>query len=97
MTKEQLSERMMTALRMTDDLSGELGENIDAALEDLERRGVGTGEITHLVAKAVELKLKSEYDWLGKGEQYFRHYVDLSIAMSMAEEYASEAYWSDEE
>lgn len=74
----------------------EILENISAALEDLRRRGVSAepGSTSHLVLKAVELYCKWIEDYMGYGERWYSHYEKLAVAMSMAEDYASEEYWN---
>ena len=44
--------------------------------------------------KAVELYCKWMEDYMGYGERWYSHYEKLAVAMSMAEDYASEAYWN---
>lgn len=89
-------ERIKQALRISgNSLDSDISENIAAAAADLLRRGVdaSAGSTDKLVIKAVELYCKWMYDYLGKGEQWFDHYEKLTIAMSQAEDYASEEYW----
>lgn len=65
----------------------DIRSNIDAAVLDLRRVGVNTAKEDALMDKAVELYCKAQFDYLGKGEQFLKHYEGLRDSMSMAEDY----------
>lgn len=77
-------------------IRGEL-DNEGADLDDLTRLGIkkpepegGNGGVRlygGLPVKAIEVYLKWQYDFMGKGEQYRRNYEALRTALSMSEGY----------
>ena len=72
---------------LDDDIIG----NIDACLADLRRVGVNTyydaNNLPALQTKAIDLYLKWQYDYAGKGQQYEICYNNLRDAMSMCGDY----------
>lgn len=81
-------EKIKTALRIShDELDGDLQNNIDACLLDLERVGIEKDFKTSLLLSAVELYCKWIYDYQGKGELFLKHYEKLRNALSLSEEY----------
>lgn len=96
--KQHLISQMKRSLRIsTDTLNDEIMYNIDACMDDLARLGIkkpepegGNGGVRlygGLPVKAIEIYLKWQYDFMGKGEQYRRNYEALCTALSMSEGY----------
>ncbi len=96
--KQRLIAQMKKCLRVsTDALDEEIEYNIDACIDDLTRLGIkkpepsgensGVQLYEGLTVKAIEIYLKQQFDFMGKGEQYRRNYEALCNALSMSEEY----------
>lgn len=83
-TAEQIRKKMRISHTHMDD---DIADNIVAARIDMIRVGIDPDADDGLVDKALELYCKAQFDYLGKGEQFLKHYESLRDAMSMAEKY----------
>ena len=83
-TTEQVRKKMRISHSLMDD---DIADNIVAARLDMGRVGINLDKDNELMDKAVELYCKAQFDYMGKGEQYLKHYERLRDAMSMAGEY----------
>ncbi len=82
------TETMRKRLRITHSLmDGDIESNIEAARLDMCRVGIDAGKDDALTDKAVELYCKAQFDYLGKGDQFLKHYEGMRDAISMAEAY----------
>lgn len=91
-----MAKQLRESLRIrTDALDGEIIRSAEACLLDLKRVGVsltGEGEFgafgySGLRARAVELYLKWQFDFGGRGEIYRKNYETLRDALSMSGDY----------
>lgn len=82
-------EKVKKALRLSNNaLDDDLKRNIDAALLDMGRVGVGADKTENeLAVQCVVLYCKWIYNFMGKGDDYLKAYERLRDAMSMCEEY----------
>lgn len=82
-------EKVKKALRFSNNaLDDDLKRNIDAALLDMGRVGVGADKTENgLAVQCVALYCKWIYNFMGKGDDYLKAYERLRDAMSMCEEY----------
>lgn len=81
------TEKIRKSMRITHaQLDDEIERNINTALRDLRRVGIDTKD-NDLIDKACELYVKAQFDYMGKGEQFWGHYEDMRDAMSMTGEY----------
>ena len=90
-------EELKQAIRITHDkLDDDLKSNVDACILDLKRVGVtipsADGDIygfagDSLEKKAIELYVKWQYNYCGKGEQYRQNYESLRDSLSLSGNY----------
>ena len=76
----------ITHARLDDDIR----RNIDACLLDMERVGINVSLDNALIDKAVELYCKSQFDYLGRGDQFLKNYENMRNAISMSGAYKCE-------
>ena len=92
---EELLQKVKTALRIKHTaLDGDLADNIQACLLDLQMHGITYADHTDLlIQNAVKLHCKAEYtDDLTKAEKYAARYRELRDCLKVAEGYG----WKDE-
>lgn len=70
-----------------DALDGEIRQNIQSCLAELERVGIDKGKDSSLIYKACELYCKWQFDYQGKSGQYKQNFEQLRDAMSLAGDY----------
>ena len=98
MDTREIAAQLKESMRIsTDALDNELLRNAEMCLDDLERVGVrredkNGGRLSRLGyvglrEKAIELSVKWQFDFMGKGEMYRRNYEALRDALSMSEDY----------
>lgn len=86
-------EQIRSALRITHHkLDKDLWLNIDACKLDLQRVGVDISSRyddgkSAMIQKAIELYVKWQYDYCGKGEQYRKNYETLRDALSLCSDF----------
>lgn len=85
-----LLETMKDRLRLSsDDLNDEITANISACEAELQRVGITYDETSALIIKAVELYIKWQWDYLGKGEKFEKNFCDLRDALSLCAAYTT--------
>ena len=86
--------KIKLSLRISDsDLDTDIQQNIDSCICDMYRVGViipENPENDPLIVKAVDLYIKQQYDYMGKGEEYGKNYSKLRDALSLYEKYRGE-------
>lgn len=90
-------EQLKTSLRISHNkLDDDLKANILACIEDLKKVGVTVIEYdgneddflgNELQLKAIELYIKWQYDFNGKGEQFRKNYESLRDSMALSNLY----------
>lgn len=68
-------------------LDSDIDDNIKAARLDMSRVGIDESKDDALTDKAIELFVKAQFDYLGKGDQFQKQYERLRDSMSLAEKY----------
>ena len=68
-------------------LDSDIDDNIIAARLDMSRAGIGESIDDALTDKAIELYVKAQFDYLGKGDQFQKQYENLRDSMSLAGKY----------
>lgn len=75
------------------DMDDELNEDIDAALEDMQRVGV-TAAVdntdSQLVLRCVEMYVKWQHEYMGEPERFQRNYQHLRDSLSQGSDYNAE-------
>lgn len=85
-----LLDTMKDRLRLSsNDLDGDLTDNINACEAELRRVGIETDEDSPLIAKAIELYIKWQWDYLGKGEKFEKNFCNLRDALSLCALYTT--------
>lgn len=85
--------QIRSALRITHHkLDDDLQLNIGACKLDLQRVGVDTSsqydtEKGAIIQKAIELYVKWQYDYCGKGEQFRKNYESMRDALSLSSDF----------
>ena len=90
-------EQLKTSLRISHNkLDDDLKANILACIEDLKKVGVAYVDYksnsddfygSELQSKAIELYIKWQYDFNGKGEQFRKNYESLRDSMALSNLY----------
>ena len=85
-------DELKKALRLSHDkLDTDIKSNVDACILDLQRVGVkipsADSDLNRLEMKAVELYIKWQYDYGGKGDQYRKNYETLRDSLSLSNGY----------
>ena len=77
----------------TESLNTDIQDNIDAARLELSRVGIHEEADDALTDKAVELYCKWQFNYMNKGEQFYKNFSELRNALSVTEKYKN---WEEE-
>ena len=87
-----LLDNMKDKLRLSgNDLDDDITANINACEAELQRVGIVCDETSALIVKAIELYIKWQWDYLGKGEKFEKNFCDLRDALSLCAAYTTAA------
>lgn len=81
-------QKMKKSMRIShNNLDSDIERNIEACELDLNMAGVWFESADDLIEKAIELYLKWQYDYGGKGEQFEKAYGNLKDALGLCGDY----------
>ena len=81
-------QKMKKSMRIShNDLDSDIERNIETCKLDLNVAGVWFKNVDSLIEKAIELYLKWQYDYGGKGEQFEKAYRNLKDALGLCGDY----------
>lgn len=87
-----LLDDMKDRLRLSsNDLDDDITANISACEAELQRVGIVYDETSALIVKAVELYIKWQWDYLGKGDKFEKNFCDLRDALSLCAAYTTDS------